>query len=120
MTVADDIPVLPGIDTSCGLKRMMNKPALYEKVLRDFHARFCDEAKAIRNAIDSGDYTLAEQRAHSAKGLAGTIGALALQQAAMALETALRHADQPPEDIFASFERELDIVIAGIATGFRI
>ncbi len=120
MTVADDIPVLAGIDTSSGLKRVMNKPALYEKVLRDFHARFRDEASAIRNAIDAGDYIMAQRRAHSAKGLAGTIGALALQQAATALEAALRQAAHPPEEVLASFEKELDTVITGIATGFGI
>lgn len=75
MTSTDGLPELPGIDKADGLKRMMNKTALYEKVLRDFHARFAGEPAAIRAAIASLDFATAERRAHSAKGLAATIGA---------------------------------------------
>lgn len=120
MTSADGLPDLPGIDKADGLKRMMNKPALYEKVLRDFHARFMDESKHIRAALAAGDFPNAERRAHSTKGLAGTIGALDLQDAAKELEKTLHGGKMPPETVFAQFENELQTVIAGIARGFDI
>jgi signal transduction histidine kinase/CheY-like chemotaxis protein len=120
MSSADGLPDLPGIDKVDGLRRMMNKPALYEKVLRDFHARFMTEPDVIRDAMRAGDFATAERRAHSTKGLAGTIGALGLQNAAKELELALRQGEPLPEDVFQRFEDELNAVIASIAQGFRI
>lgn len=120
MTSADGLPNLPGIDTADGLRRMMNKPSLYEKVLRDFHARFIDEAKAIQTAISAGDFRTAERRAHSTKGLAGTIGATGLQDAARALELALKEDQMAPTSTFDKFAQELSIVIGSIACGFNI
>ena len=120
MSSADGLPDLPGIDKADGLRRMMNKPALYEKVLRDFHARFMAEPEVIRAAMQAGDYATAERRAHSTKGLAGTIGALGLQNASKELELALRQGEPLPDGIFQRFESELNAVIASIAHGFRI
>lgn len=120
MTPEHELPELPGIDKTEGLRRMMNKPRLYEKVLRDFHARFIEEPQIIRAAIDSGDLATAERRAHSTKGLAGTIGATGLQNAAKTLETALREGDPSRERLFAEFESELNCVIGGIARGFNL
>jgi len=120
MTATDELPDLPGIDKAEGLRRMMNKPKLYEKVLRDFHARFRNEAQALRANIDSGDLVTAERQAHSAKGLAGTIGAASLQDIARALETALRDGDPSLEDYFSGFDQELGIVLTGIAQAFDI
>jgi CheY-like chemotaxis protein/HPt (histidine-containing phosphotransfer) domain-containing protein len=120
MNTVDGFPDLPGIDKADGLKRMMNKPSLYEKVLRDFHARFSDEPMHIRSALANGDFPTAERRAHSTKGLAGTISALGLQSAAKELENTLHAGEMPSETIFAQFEQELRIVIEGIACGFGI
>ncbi len=116
----DELPDLPGIDKAAGLRRLMNKPSLYEKVLRDFHARFHHETQTLRAAIDSGDLTTAERLAHSAKGLAGTIGAVGLQDIALLLERALHDDDPLWEDYFAGFEQELTLVLTGIAQGFNI
>ena len=120
MTTGDGLPDLPGIDKADGLKRMLNKPALYEKILRDFHARLIDAPQVIRATLASGDFVSAERHAHSAKGLAGTIGALDLQNAAMALEKALREGELPSELVFGQFEKALRTVIDGIAVGFGI
>jgi len=120
MTTTDGLPELPGIDKAEGLKRMMNKAALYEKVLRDFHARFANESAAIRETIASGDFSAAERRAHSAKGLAATIGAGALQSAAHQLEIALGRSERPADSLVDRFEQELQQAIDGIARGFGI
>lgn len=120
MTSTSGFPDLPGIDKVEGLKRMMNKETLYEKVLRDFHARFSDEPAVIRAALATGDFSTAERRAHSTKGLAGTIGAPDLQSAAKELESTLHAGEMPSEIIFAQFEHELKIVVDGIALAFSI
>lgn len=120
MTATDELPDLPGIDKGEGLRRMMNKSGLYAKVLRDFHTRFLNELPTLRAIIDSGDLAAAERRAHSAKGLAGTIGATDLRKTALALETALHDRDPSLEDYFTEFKRELDKVLTSIAQGFGI
>jgi len=120
MSSGDGLPDLPGIDKVDGLRRMMNKPALYEKILRDFHARLIDAPQVIRATLASGDFASAERHAHSTKGLAGTIGALDLQNAAMVLEKTLRGGEMPAESVFVQFEQELRRVIDGIAVGFGI
>ncbi|MDE2442473.1 MAG: Hpt domain-containing protein [Betaproteobacteria bacterium] len=120
MTGGQEFPDLPGLDTVDGLRRMMNKAGLYEKILRDFYVRFIDEPRAIREAITSGDLAAAERHAHSAKGLAGTIGAPSLQNAAKALETVLRDGDASLEETLAQFEHELRMVLDSIANGFGI
>ncbi len=120
MTSTDGLPELPGIDKADGLKRMMNKTALYEKVLRDFHARFASESEAIRAAIASRDFATAERRAHSAKGLAATIGASQLREAARQLEILLNRSEVPPATVLTRFKQQLQQVIDGIAAGFGI
>jgi HPt (histidine-containing phosphotransfer) domain-containing protein len=120
MNSGDGLPDLPGIDKADGLRRMMNKPALYEKILRDFHARLIDAPQVIRATLATGDFASAERLAHSTKGLAGTIGALDLQNAAMALEQALRDGETPSDTVLAQFEQDLHTVIEGIALGFGI
>lgn len=120
MNAGDGLPDLPGINKVDGLRRMMNKPALYEKILRDFHARLIDIPQVIRATLASGDFASAERHAHSAKGLAGTIGAPDLQDAAQALEKVLRDGEMPSEAVFGQFEQALRVVLDGIAAGFAI
>lgn len=120
MTSPDGLPEFPGIDKADGLKRMMGKTALYEKVLRDFYSRFAGEAEVIQAAIASGDFTTAERRAHSVKRLAATIGAGDLQYAAREVEILLGRSETPPAPAMAHFEQALRKVIDGIAVGFGI
>ena len=101
------------------MKRMLNKQALYERVLRDFHARFAGEVALLEAALAAGDVAGAERRAHSAKGLAGTIGARDLQATAFELETALREG-QEHADALARFAAELRRVIDGIGQAYAI
>ena len=84
------IPELNGIDTAGGLARTLGKHDLYLKLLRRFrlsHAHFVSEFDA---AVDSENWELASRMAHTLKGLAGSIGAHALQQASAALEDQTR------------------------------
>ncbi|MCK6389398.1 MAG: ATP-binding protein, partial [Azonexus sp.] len=121
-TVAEapaELPDLPGIDTREGMRRVMNKAALYERILRDFLGRFGEESLAIRQAVSSGDLATAERRTHNIKGLAGTIGASALQAGAQQLEASLReHAGERLESEIATFESLLAEVIDGLARHF--
>ncbi|MCG2576048.1 Cache 3/Cache 2 fusion domain-containing protein [Dechloromonas sp. XY25] len=109
---------LPGIDGADGLRRMMNKTALYEKVLRDFGIRFAGEAGRIRHAVLAGDRETASRLAHSLKGTGGTIGAKQLAALALELEQAIKGDSAELEVKLAAVAAELEQVLAGIQAAF--
>lgn len=106
---------LPGIDTAAGLAQT-RKLTLYLRLLakfRDTQGRaFVSEC---RQAITAGDWPLATRLAHSLKGVARTLGAMELGQAAFALEEACR--EQNPasaEEKLGVLSRQLEQVVAGL------
>jgi two-component system sensor histidine kinase/response regulator len=81
---------IDGLDVKLGLSRVLNKKRLYCDLLLKF-AR--DQTKApllLQEALDGGDVATAQRLAHTAKGLAGNIGATRLQEQATLLESAIR------------------------------
>jgi CheY-like chemotaxis protein len=80
------VPDIPGIDTAGGVRRLGGKVKLYLEVLKKFRDGQSDAPERITAALQSGDRLGAERIAHSLKGLAGTIGAAELQEAALAVE----------------------------------
>lgn len=119
-TPPPEIPPLPGINVVAGMRRMMNKTHLYEKVLRDFHARFRAEKAQLEVALASGDLEDATRRAHSAKGLAGSIGAEDLQAAALALEMGIREGSGDLEVRLERFCAALAVVLESIAAAYGL
>jgi two-component system, sensor histidine kinase and response regulator len=81
---------VPGIDTALGLRRCMNKPDFYEKMLRQFMEQQADAAQRIETAVRLGDRTTAHRLSHTLKGVAGNLGALPLQEKAHQLDDRLR------------------------------
>jgi HPt (histidine-containing phosphotransfer) domain-containing protein len=83
-------------------------------------------AQHIRDALAQSDTDVAERLAHTAKGLAGNVGAGPVQNAAAALEQAI-HTTQPPDRIeaclsnfeqaFAALQKELAPVLDSLAEG---
>ncbi len=93
---ADAIPQdVPGLDTPLGLRRVMGKQALYLRLLRKFVAGHTTGLAPLAQALDAGDHATAERFAHTLKGLAGNIGASALQGAMDPVEMALRARREP-------------------------
>lgn len=114
------IPELPGINVEDGLRRMLNRVALYEKVLRDFHERFAGETERICEALSATDIELAARRAHSLKGTGGMIGATTLATLAAELEQAIRARSPELAEYLDRFDHELRQVLAGIESAFRL
>jgi two-component system, sensor histidine kinase and response regulator len=87
---ADPLAAIPGLDVVVGMRRMMGKRGLYLAMLR----RYVDGQRScsaeLRHALDGGDWATAERIAHTAKGVAGNIGAVHIPEHAQALELALR------------------------------
>ena len=92
MTKADEpeLPDLPGIDTEAGVARMGGSVKSYLRLLEKFADNQADAIAGITQAVEQGDGEAAVRLAHTLKGVGGSIGADALQQAAAEVEAALK------------------------------
>jgi PAS domain S-box-containing protein len=89
--VVDDAPLeIEGVDTKSALKRIGGNRKRYETLLRQFAQQQANVVEAIRDALSSEDRATAERTAHSLKGAAGTLGAMAVSEAAAKVEAAIR------------------------------
>ncbi|QAU33332.1 hybrid sensor histidine kinase/response regulator [Janthinobacterium sp. 17J80-10] len=88
--LAERLAGIPELDAGAGLRRVLGKETVYLSILRKFVAGQKDAAEAVRNALAAGDAAGAERLAHTAKGVAGNIGAIRVAELAAELETALR------------------------------
>jgi two-component system sensor histidine kinase/response regulator len=86
---ADALPEVEGLDTADGLMRVAGNKNLYLKLLRQFVASEQDAVSRIRERLDNDDRATAERMAHTVKGVAGNLGAKAVQSAAADLEHAV-------------------------------
>ncbi|MEN6392165.1 MAG: response regulator [Syntrophomonas sp.] len=86
--VKSDLPILPGIDTSKGLQRVMGNQELLKKIILEFCTSFAGAIDEIKKDLKH-DPDKARQLVHSIKGAAGNIGAQGLYQAAGRLEVLL-------------------------------
>src|SRR4029078_12989664 len=90
-TAADLLPSeIDGIDVKSALKRTGGNRKRYETLLRRFAQQQVGTVDGIRKALALGDAATAERAAHSLKGAAGTLGAVALSEAAAKTETAIK------------------------------
>ncbi|MHC1764461.1 MAG: PAS domain S-box protein [Verrucomicrobiia bacterium] len=86
---AEELPAVEGLDTKDGLGRVAGNGKLYLKLLRQFVEQQGRAPAQIDEALAAGDTALAERLAHTVKGVAGSLGAPAVQRAAGALEKAI-------------------------------
>jgi PAS domain S-box-containing protein len=110
------LDALPGLDTAVGMHRMMGKRKLYLQMLRRFVDGQHDAPARVREALAMDDWATAERLAHSAKGVAATVGAVDVPQHAAALESALRrHLSREEIDAhLVAFERSLRELVGHI------
>ena len=80
---------MPGINADIGLGRVGDNRDLYGSLLRKFLRDYRNAAAEIREELRSGANADARRHAHSLKSVAGSIGALELQEAAGDLEHAI-------------------------------
>ncbi|WP_332855191.1 response regulator [Duganella sp. S19_KUP01_CR8] len=86
----DDFPhEIPGLDMVAGLRRVLGKRPRYLAMLRGFVANQAGAVQQVSALVAAGDRAGAERGAHTLKGLAGNIGASALQVLAGEAEHAL-------------------------------
>jgi two-component system sensor histidine kinase/response regulator len=112
----DGLPGIPGLDTELGLARMMGRKTLYVAMLRRFIDSQTDVPAQIRAALSSRDTSSAERLAHTLRGVAGNIGATAVQHLAGSLESALRM-PAPPTDVerhLLELQGQLEALVAAL------
>ncbi|HET9642621.1 MAG TPA: response regulator [Burkholderiaceae bacterium] len=83
---ANGLQALGRIDVHRGLANVGGNEVLYRRVLKRFRNQEADFSQRFRAAQLAGDLNTAMRAAHDLKGLAGTLGMHALQEAAAALE----------------------------------
>ena len=90
---------------------------MYERLLRQFVEQQASAADRIGEALVRGDAPLAERLAHTLKGLAGTLGAKAVQTAAGVLEKRIRDGAAAGE--VEAARREAGAALATLVEGLR-
>jgi len=83
------LPSVKGLDTADGLMRVAGNRRLYLKLLRQFVDQQSQAPARIAAALTAGDHASAERIAHTVKGVAGNLGAGAVQASAADLEQAI-------------------------------
>jgi CheY-like chemotaxis protein len=81
---------IDGLDVKLGLSRVLNKRRLYCDLLLKFARDQTKAPQLLQEALESGDLATAQRLVHTARGLAGNIGATRLQEQAALLEAAIR------------------------------
>jgi len=104
------------IDQEDGKKRVMNNAKLYAKLL----GKFCNETKIepIFAAIEAGNYTEAQELAHTIKGISANLSIKDFNEKIVALEAQIKAKSVEPqtiEAVKASFAATLPAVEKVIA-----
>jgi len=89
---------LPGFEMDQALARVGGSIKAYRNILGKVYEAESDLMVRIRKSLEVGDRQAAVRLAHTVKGLAGTIGAIALQSVLGELETQLRQTDVEPSE----------------------
>ena len=111
----DELPVLPGIDVTAGLKRMRGNWKSYKRVLMGFRDKQRDSAKALNECIQHDKWDEAASIAHTLKGSGGNISADDLYKDAAALEQACRIKDKVAiQSLLLTLSNSLSTVINGL------
>jgi two-component system sensor histidine kinase/response regulator len=84
------LPMIEGLNTTLGLRRVLGKQALYLELINKYATNQLETSKVIHEALMAEDFELAERTVHSAKSVSGNIGAEDLQNMAQELETLIR------------------------------
>jgi len=115
--VSEGIPEVQGIDMAAGLATCQGNQKLYRKLLIKFRDAEADFAEQFRAALSDDDPIAPEREAHTLKGVAGNIGAKAVQEAAKELEAACKEkrAAEEIEALLEAVDVELSPVLAGLA-----
>ena len=104
---------LAGLNVQEALQRLLGNEELYQKLLQEFALDQETAVAGAKEAMLQEDWELAVRTAHTLKGSAANLGAMALSKAAAQLELALRAKDASAE-LFQQAQEELQRVLSSI------
>ncbi len=106
---------LIGIDSESALGRLNGNRKLLLNLLKTFVSSYAGVIIEIKDAVAVGDLQTSERIAHSLKGVAGSISATGVQQAAKDLEFSFKEGTLDGLDgMLRQLEQELGLVITSI------
>ncbi len=111
------LPNFPGIDVAIGLTHVGGRLALYLRLLKQFRDGHCRNfSRQFGEARDAGDWEVQVRLAHTLKGVADTLGAVELKEAAVALLAAAQAKDAKVcAACLLGVLAQLEIVAVGLA-----
>jgi PAS domain S-box-containing protein len=116
------IPTVEGLDSETALERIDGDRALYLQILAMFAGSQTCSGAAIATALEKEDRTLAERLVHTTRGMAGSIGATALQEMAADLEHAIRRGE--PGDVLHAmlqpFGQEVERLVQALGAALPV
>lgn len=108
---------IPGLNVHKGMQTVQGDKALFIRLLDKFVNGQEDFPEQFKNAVAT-DMTVAERLAHTLKGVSGNIGAEALQNHALNIETACRNRNPSTdiEKLLSALRPDLESVTSNIRT----
>jgi HPt (histidine-containing phosphotransfer) domain-containing protein len=85
------IPILQDIDVDSAIKRLGGNNIIYGKIMNSFKKKYSHYSEIIDLEIEQGNINSALHQVHSLKGIAATLGAQKVSDAARTLENALNN-----------------------------
>ncbi|MCL2887599.1 MAG: ATP-binding protein, partial [Betaproteobacteria bacterium] len=102
------LAAIPGLKAEVGLHAVRDRVATYTRLLGKFIDSHGDDFAAIDQQLAAGNSEEARRLAHSIKGAAGSLGAVACQEAAAELEMAIKN--EQPQAVIAPLRQRLAVV----------
>ena len=106
---------LEGFDLQKGLERANNKVAFYHKMLFRFKEQLDSEFSDIMEILDEDNEKNAHLKTHTLKGLAATVGAVQLAEAATVVNRALKDSTEITEKMRKKLQQNIADVKTGLA-----
>jgi HPt (histidine-containing phosphotransfer) domain-containing protein len=88
------LAAIPDLDMTAGLALMRGKLSSYRRILKIFADGHHRDAEIIADLIEQNDLAAAQKVAHTLKGSAGNVGAMAIHVLAAALDAELKRGDR--------------------------
>jgi two-component system sensor histidine kinase/response regulator len=115
-TSPTDVPDIPGLDLKSALARVGGSVKLLHKLILRFGETQGGAIGRIRTAMEKKDAETAVREAHTTKGLAGNIGAVALAERAALVEGLLKRGEtESLADSLNAMEAELGSLLGRIS-----
>jgi CheY-like chemotaxis protein len=109
------LPNIPDIDIRSGLSLVGGNEELYRSLLVKFYKDYGDIVTQIRDALAHENIELGTRLAHTVKGVAGTLGAKALQKAGADVEAAIQNGNRDNiDELLNMFERHIQSIMCGL------